>query len=179
MLIFIKLQANFASDKIASGLELVCPMPPAVQRVSCDFEKPPVPASSQSWDWQERARRLVWKFKRISGGTSHTLKVSNTGNSAAFQSSFGARQQFEGNCHNSNGQSVNGKAHKSTCSKLSWCARQEQHLWTGPQAHSSAESAPSTCNSQSQCTAPPGCKCGTCKSSRLTKITAPTAGCDT
>lgn len=29
-----------------------------------------------SWDWQERAHKLVWKFKRVQGGTDHTLKVS-------------------------------------------------------------------------------------------------------
>jgi hypothetical protein len=28
-----------------------------------------------SWDWQERAHKLVWKFKRVQGGTDHTLKV--------------------------------------------------------------------------------------------------------
>lgn len=29
-----------------------------------------------SWDWQERAHKLVWKFKRVQGGTPLTLKVS-------------------------------------------------------------------------------------------------------
>ena len=28
-----------------------------------------------SWDWQERAHKLVWKFKRVQGGTDLTLKV--------------------------------------------------------------------------------------------------------
>ena len=28
-----------------------------------------------SWDWQERAHKLVWKFKRVQGGTDITLKV--------------------------------------------------------------------------------------------------------
>ena len=29
-----------------------------------------------SWDWQERAHKLVWKFKRVQGGTDLTLKVN-------------------------------------------------------------------------------------------------------
>ena len=33
------------------------------------------PSGSQSWDWQEKARRLVWKFKRVQGNTEHMLKV--------------------------------------------------------------------------------------------------------
>lgn len=28
-----------------------------------------------SWDWQERAHKLVWKFKRVQGGADITLKV--------------------------------------------------------------------------------------------------------
>ena len=28
-----------------------------------------------SWDWQERAHKLVWKLKRVQGGTDVTLKV--------------------------------------------------------------------------------------------------------
>ena len=33
------------------------------------------PTASQSWDWQEKARRLVWKFKRVQGNSEHMLKV--------------------------------------------------------------------------------------------------------
>lgn len=76
MLIYIKLTADFAADKNASGLEVVCPMPAEVQRVSCEYEKAPVPASSQTWDWQEKARKLVWRFRRVAGASSHTLKAS-------------------------------------------------------------------------------------------------------
>ena len=75
VLIYVKVRAEFAADKNASGLELVCPMPPEVQRVACDYEREPKPPQVQSWDWQERAHRLVWKFKRVQGGTEHTLKV--------------------------------------------------------------------------------------------------------
>ena len=75
VLIFIRVQAQYGSDKNASGLELVCPMPQEVQRVSCSYDQEPKPAGSQSWDWQERARKLVWKFKRFQGGSTHVLKV--------------------------------------------------------------------------------------------------------
>jgi hypothetical protein len=74
-LIFIKMRADFASDKAASGLEMVIPFPKEVQRVSCDFDKEPKPAGTQTWDWQEKARRLVWKFKKVQGGSEHTLRV--------------------------------------------------------------------------------------------------------
>lgn len=74
-LIFIKVRADFASDKAASGLEMVIPFPKEVQRVSCDFDKEPKPAGTQSWDWQEKARRLVWKFKKVQGGSEHQLRV--------------------------------------------------------------------------------------------------------
>ena len=73
---YIKVQAEFAGDKNASGLEVVCPMPQEVQRVTCDYEREPKPAGSQSWDWQEKAHRIVWKFKRVQGGSTHVLRVS-------------------------------------------------------------------------------------------------------
>jgi len=55
--------------------QVVVPMPAAVQRVSCSYQTEPKPAGSQTWDWQERQRRLVWKFKKVPGGTEHTLQV--------------------------------------------------------------------------------------------------------
>ena len=72
---FIRVKAEFGADKAASGLEVVVPMPREVQRVSCSYDREPKPAGSQSWDWQERSRRLVWKFKRVPGGSDHTLQV--------------------------------------------------------------------------------------------------------
>lgn len=75
VLITIRIHAEFDNDKNASGLELIIPMPQEVQRVSCSYEQEPKPSGSQSWDWQERAHRLIWKFKRVQGGSSHVLKV--------------------------------------------------------------------------------------------------------
>ncbi len=75
MLIYIRVQAQYGGDKNASGLEVVCPMPQEVQRVSCTYDQEPKPSGSQTWDWQEKARRLVWKFKRFQGGNTHVLKV--------------------------------------------------------------------------------------------------------
>lgn len=53
-------------------------MPSAVQRVSCSYQAEPVPKGSQTWDWQERQRRLVWKFKKVAGATEHTLQVTRS-----------------------------------------------------------------------------------------------------
>ena len=75
VLIYIRVQAEFGGDKNASGLEVICPMPQEVQRVSCSYEQEPKPAGSQTWDWQEKARKLVWKFKRFQGGSHHVLKA--------------------------------------------------------------------------------------------------------
>jgi hypothetical protein len=50
-------------------------MPAAVERVSCSYPAEPQPRGSQTWDWQEKQRRLVWKFKKVPGGTEHTLQV--------------------------------------------------------------------------------------------------------
>ena len=47
-----------------------------MQRVSCDPD--PVhakPAGNQTWDWQEKAGKLVWRFKRLPAGAEATLKV--------------------------------------------------------------------------------------------------------
>jgi hypothetical protein len=74
-LVYIKLRAEFANDKAANGLEMVIPFPKEVQRVSCDIDKEAKPAGVQTWDWQEKARRLVWKFKKVQGGSEHTLRV--------------------------------------------------------------------------------------------------------
>ncbi len=76
-LVYIKLRAEFATDKAANGLEMVIPFPKEVQRVSCDVDKEAKPAGMQTWDWQEKARRLVWKFKKVQGGSEHTLKVGS------------------------------------------------------------------------------------------------------
>jgi len=78
VLLIIKLRAEYGSDKSASALEVVVPMPPAVQRVSCSYISEPKPLGSQSWDWQEKQRRLVWKFKKAAGGTEHTLQARLT-----------------------------------------------------------------------------------------------------
>ena len=74
--VYIKVRAEYAADKAASGMDITVPMPAEVQRVSCDYGAPPKPASSQSWDWNERMHRLIWRFKRLPGGSEHTLKVS-------------------------------------------------------------------------------------------------------
>ena len=50
-------------------------MPAAVERVSCSYPAEPQPRGSQTWDWQEKQRRLVWKFKKVPGGSEHTLQV--------------------------------------------------------------------------------------------------------
>ena len=33
------------------------------------------PPGNQSWDWSEKQHRLVWRHKKVQGGTEHTLKV--------------------------------------------------------------------------------------------------------
>ncbi|CAK0735756.1 hypothetical protein CVIRNUC_000634 [Coccomyxa viridis] len=76
--ISIRISPEFGSDKAASGLEVVVPMPREVQRVSCDNLKPSQTLGPASWDWQERAHKLVWKFKRVQGGADITLKVRAT-----------------------------------------------------------------------------------------------------
>ena len=73
--VYIKIRAEYGSDKMASGLEVVMPMPRAVQRVNCEYATEPRPTGSQAWDWQERQHRLLWKFTKVQGGTEHTLKV--------------------------------------------------------------------------------------------------------
>jgi len=81
--VLIKVRAEYDNAKAASGLEVIIPMPRAVQRVSCMFATEPRPAGSQSWDWQEKQRRLVWKFKKVPGATEHTLRVRRTSRSLA------------------------------------------------------------------------------------------------
>ncbi len=76
--VLIKVRAEYDNAKAASGLEVIIPMPRVVQRVSCMFATEPRPAGSQSWDWQEKQRRLVWKFKKVPGATEHTLRVRRT-----------------------------------------------------------------------------------------------------
>ena len=73
--IFIKLRADFASDKAATGLEVIVPMPKEVQRVSCEYEQDVQPIGNQTWDWQEKQHRLVWKHKKVKGSTEWTLRV--------------------------------------------------------------------------------------------------------
>ena len=73
--IFIKLRADFGSDKAAAGLEVVVPMPREVQRVSCEYEQDVQPIGNQTWDWQEKQHRLVWKHKKVKGSTEWTLRV--------------------------------------------------------------------------------------------------------
>ena len=44
-------------------------------QVSCSYVSEVKPLGSQSWDWQEKQRRLVWKFTKAAGGTEHTLQA--------------------------------------------------------------------------------------------------------
>ena len=72
----IKLRADFADGKAAAGVEMVVPMPKDVQRVTCDPDPAHAkPAGNQAWDWQEKAGRLVWRFKKLPGGADATLKA--------------------------------------------------------------------------------------------------------
>lgn len=74
--ITIRITPDFGGDKAASGLEVVVPMPREVARVHCELGRDAKSgAAGQTWDWQERARRLVWKFKRVQGSLEHTLRV--------------------------------------------------------------------------------------------------------
>ena len=73
--IFIKVRADFAADKAAAGLEVIVPMPSQVQRVSCEYEQDVQPIGNQTWDWQEKQHRLVWKHKKVKGSTEWTLRV--------------------------------------------------------------------------------------------------------
>lgn len=67
--------AEFGADRAASGLEVSVPMPAQVARVHAELPRDLKPPGSQSWDWQERARRLVWKFRRVQGGSDSSLRV--------------------------------------------------------------------------------------------------------
>ena len=86
-IVHIKLRADFADGKAAAGVEMVVPLPKDVQRVACDPDPAHAkPAGNQTWDWQEKAGRLVWRFKKLPGGADATLK-------ARFQSSHRRRLQ--------------------------------------------------------------------------------------
>lgn len=72
----IKLRADFADGKAAAGVEVVVPIPKEVQRVGCDSDPGHAkPAGNQTWDWQEKAGRLVWRFKRLQSGADAVLRV--------------------------------------------------------------------------------------------------------
>jgi hypothetical protein len=74
-IINIRISSDFSPDKAASGLEVVVPMPREVQRVHCELARDAKPTGGQSWDWQERTHKLVWKFKRVQGSSDHNLRV--------------------------------------------------------------------------------------------------------
>ncbi|GMH33164.1 hypothetical protein BSKO_00998 [Bryopsis sp. KO-2023] len=71
----LKVRCELPRDKGASALEVEVPMPKSVQRVSCDgsFAK-----GQQIWDWKEKTRTLVWKFKSMKGGEEALLAVRAT-----------------------------------------------------------------------------------------------------
>lgn len=63
-------------------------MPREVSRVNCElgrYAPKSGAAAGQSWDWQERARRLVWKFKRVEGGVEQNLRVRRSPTSSRFR----------------------------------------------------------------------------------------------
>lgn len=78
VIVVIKLRCEYGADKSASSLEVVVPLPPPVQRVSCSSGSGSKLPSGQVWDWQEKQRRLVWKFKKAAGCSEHTLKARLT-----------------------------------------------------------------------------------------------------
>ena len=76
--IFIKLRADFASDKAATGLEVIVPMPKEVQRVSCEYEQDVQPIGNQTWDWQEKQHRVDPKGRppMLASVSSHSKCVA-------------------------------------------------------------------------------------------------------
>jgi AP-4 complex subunit mu-1 len=77
-IIFVKVRAEYSPDKASSGLEVVVPMPREIQRVSCEYETEVRPPGNQTWDWQEKQHKLVWRHKKVQGGTEHILRVRVT-----------------------------------------------------------------------------------------------------
>lgn len=75
----IQLHCSYGADKSASSLEVLIPLPPPVQRVSCTSPAgtPKLPPG-QTWDWLEKQRRLVWKFSKAQGSARYSLKARLT-----------------------------------------------------------------------------------------------------
>ncbi|GAB4820763.1 hypothetical protein N2152v2_007809 [Parachlorella kessleri] len=91
--LYLRLLAEYPPTKAATGVEVVVPMPRAVQRVHFETDSEeeegrgkllPLPgkgggaAFEQSAEWLERERKVVWGLKHLKGGREHTLRARLT-----------------------------------------------------------------------------------------------------
>ena len=105
MTLFIRLRAEYEPTKTATGVEVVVPLPPSVQRVHCETDTaggggdsgggggggassgsalllaaalPGKGTFGQHTEWDPRKHRLVWNLKNLKGGKEHVLRVRLT-----------------------------------------------------------------------------------------------------
>lgn len=69
----IKLKVDIPGTSFATNLTLVCPLPKKTSTVSLETIHPLVPIQ-QSSQYDDKCQKIVWKIKKINGGTEVALK---------------------------------------------------------------------------------------------------------
>ena len=70
----LKVKSEIPKEHMANGLEVELPMPKSVERVNCEVGR----KVGQMWDWNDKTRKLLWRFKTMRGGEDGVLKVRAT-----------------------------------------------------------------------------------------------------
>jgi hypothetical protein len=170
-----RVKAKTLMKALSWNTQVVVPMPAAVERVSCSYPAEPQPRGSQTWDWQEKQRRLVWKFKKVPGGSEHTLQVQALSCLAAIGHQAGAAGTCAVPMVALAWTSVNTLDMRQR--KMQLCmqnggpvlspqfkAYRRASRWTMRTGCCAGTLGPSTWSSRCQCCARRGCKCGTYRS---------------
>ncbi|OII72584.1 clathrin coat assembly protein AP50 [Cryptosporidium ubiquitum] len=69
----IKLKVDIPETSFATNLTMVCPLPEKTNTVSLETIHPLVPIQ-QSSQYDDKCQRIIWKIKKIHGGTEVALK---------------------------------------------------------------------------------------------------------
>lgn len=70
--ITVKVRCELPKDRAANALEIEVPLPKSVERTNCEGSR------DQTWDWKEKTRTIVWRFKSMKGGDEAVLSIRAT-----------------------------------------------------------------------------------------------------
>jgi len=73
--LIIKVRADVPESNYGGNVIIACPVPRGTSSVVCDLEKG---VAGQTWEYDAKDRKVLWKVKKFKGGLEHMLRAKIT-----------------------------------------------------------------------------------------------------